>query len=225
MAEKRPSGDAFWADCGLLAVRLAAEPAGGSHNGGALATSPPLPRCSPGCRRRTMTPFFFFFLLIKESFQLMSPALCCASTRCRICRLGLAPSLFLAASCFRLRRSLLDFCSAPLAGRREGMAVREEEEEGDNKGKQMNKEKEKRKIYIKHNCCHFTFHQVWWLAEQQRLSYFPHISSFLFPFSSVSSSKVIKLFLCHRQNCVKCVLRSAQDWGVRAVKFGTHKAL
>lgn len=63
------------------------------------------------------------------------------------------------ASCSLLRRSLL--YSARLC-RREAVVV-VVGGVGDNKGKQMNKGGKKSMIYIKHNCCHFTFHQVWWL--------------------------------------------------------------
>lgn len=119
-----------------------------------------------------------FFLLIKESFQLMALARCCGSTLCfllsRICRLGFAPSIF--------RRQLFPSAQVPpgfllSSARREAAG-----DGGDNKGKQMNKGRKKRKIYIKHNCCHFTFHQVWWLAEPERLSYFPLFLLSYFPF-------------------------------------------
>lgn len=122
--------------------------------------------------------FLSFFLLIKESFQLMALARCCGSTLCfllsRICRLGFAPSIF--------RRQLFPSAQVP-----PGFLLSSAQREvggngGDNKGKQMNKGREKRKIYIKHNCCHFTFYQVWWLAEPERLSYFPLFLLSYFPF-------------------------------------------
>lgn len=55
--------------------------------------------------------------------------------------------------------------------------------EGHNKGKQMNKVGKKSMIYIKHNCCHFTFHQVWWLLCENGCPTFLISSLFPPPFS------------------------------------------